>query len=159
MHCGKQSAYLYIEIHLYGERPYNPAVWLVGIYPEKNIIWKDTCTAVFIAAVFTVAYVFINRGMEKEMATHSSVLAWRIPGMGEPGGLLSMGSKRVRHDWSDLAAAAAAVVHVYNAILLSHKKKWKNAICSNVDGPRNCHTEWSKSEKDKYPVVLFICGI
>ena len=41
-------------------------------------------------------------------ATHSSVLAWRIPGRGEPGGLPSMGSHRVRHDWSDLAAAAAA---------------------------------------------------
>ena len=41
------------------------------------------------------------------MATHSSVLAWRIPGTGEPGGLPSMGSHRVRHDWSDLAAAAA----------------------------------------------------
>ena len=36
--------------------------------------------------------------LEKEMATHSSVLAWRIPGTGEPGGLLSMGSHRVRHD-------------------------------------------------------------
>ena len=43
------------------------------------------------------------------MATHSSVLAWRIPGMGEPGGLPSMGSHRVGHNWSDLAAAAAAV--------------------------------------------------
>ena len=42
------------------------------------------------------------------MATHSSVLAWRIPGAGEPGGLMSMGSHRVGHDWSDLAAAAAA---------------------------------------------------
>ena len=42
------------------------------------------------------------------MATHSSVLVWRIPGMGEPGGLPSMGSYRVGHDWSDLAAAAAA---------------------------------------------------
>ena len=41
------------------------------------------------------------------MATHSSVLAWRIPGMGEPGGLPSMGSHRVGHDWGDLAAAAA----------------------------------------------------
>ena len=41
------------------------------------------------------------------MATHSSVLAWRIPGMGEPGGLPSLGSHRVGHDWSDLAAAAA----------------------------------------------------
>ena len=42
------------------------------------------------------------------MATHSSVLAWRIPGTGEPGGLPSMGWHRVRHDWSDAAAAAAA---------------------------------------------------
>ena len=41
------------------------------------------------------------------MATHSSVLAWRIPGTGEPGGLLSLGSHRVGHDRSDLAAAAA----------------------------------------------------
>ena len=44
------------------------------------------------------------------MATYSSVLAWRIPGTGEPGGLPSMGSHRVRHDWSDLAVAAAAVL-------------------------------------------------
>jgi len=43
------------------------------------------------------------------MATHSSVLAWRIPGMGEPGGLLSMGWHKVGHNRSDLAAAAAAV--------------------------------------------------
>ena len=41
------------------------------------------------------------------MASHSSVLAWRIPGMREPGGLPSMGLHRVGHDWSDLAAAAA----------------------------------------------------
>ena len=41
------------------------------------------------------------------MATHSSVLAWRIPGMGEPGGLPSQGWHRVGHNWSDLAAAAA----------------------------------------------------
>ena len=48
------------------------------------------------------------------MATHSSVLAWRIPGTGEPGGLPSLGSHRVRHDWSDLAVAAAAVaVYIY----------------------------------------------
>ena len=44
------------------------------------------------------------------MATHSSVLAWRIPGTGEPGGLPSMGSHKVGHDCSDLAAAAAAAV-------------------------------------------------
>ena len=45
--------------------------------------------------------------LEKEVATHSSVLALRIPGMGEPGELLPMGSHGVGHDWSDLAAAAA----------------------------------------------------
>ena len=44
--------------------------------------------------------------LEKEMATHSSVLAWRIPGTREPGGLLSLESHRVRHNWSDLATAA-----------------------------------------------------
>ena len=44
--------------------------------------------------------------MEKAMATHSSILAWRTPGTEEPGGLPSMGSHRIGHDWSDLAAAA-----------------------------------------------------
>ena len=41
---------------------------------------------------------FLFHALEKEMATHSSILAWRIPGMGEPGGLPSMGSHRVGHD-------------------------------------------------------------
>ena len=58
-------------------------------------------------------FTFHFHALEKEMATHSSVLAWRIPGMGEPGGLQSMGSHRVRHDWSDLAAAA-------------RRSKWEN---------------------------------
>ena len=53
-------------------------------------------------------FTFHFHALEKEMATHSSVLAWRIPGTEEPGGLPSMGSQRVGHDWSDLAAAAAA---------------------------------------------------
>ena len=53
-------------------------------------------------------FTFHFHALEKEMATHSSVLAWRIPGTREPGGLPSMGSHRVRHDRSDLAAAAAA---------------------------------------------------
>ena len=51
-------------------------------------------------------FTFHFHALEKEMATHSSILAWRIPGAAEPGGLLSVGSHRVRHDWSDLAAAA-----------------------------------------------------
>ena len=53
-------------------------------------------------------FTFHFHAMEKEMATHSSVLAWRILGMAEPGGLPTTGSHRVGHDRSDLAAAAAA---------------------------------------------------
>ena len=51
------------------------------------------------------------------------------------------------------------VAQIYNGILLSHKKEQNNAICSNMDGPRDCHTEWSKSEKDKYHMISLICGI
>ena len=52
-------------------------------------------------------FTFHFPALEKEMATHSSVLAWRIPGTGEPGGLPSMGLHRVAHYWSNLAAATA----------------------------------------------------
>ena len=55
-------------------------------------------------------FTFHFHALEKAMATHSSVFAWRIPGTVEPGGLLSMGLDRVRYDWSNLAAAAAAAV-------------------------------------------------
>ena len=57
-------------------------------------------------------FTFYFHALEKEMATHSSVLAWRIPGMGEPGGLLSMVSHRVGHDWSDLAEGVLAEASV-----------------------------------------------
>ena len=53
-------------------------------------------------------FTFHFHALEKEMATHSSILAWRISGTEEPSGLPSMGSHRVGHDRSDLAAAAAA---------------------------------------------------
>ena len=53
-------------------------------------------------------FTFHFHALEKEMATYSSVLAWRIPGTGEPGGLPSTGSQRIGQDWSDLAAAAVA---------------------------------------------------
>ena len=60
-------------------------------------------------------FTFHFHALEKDMATHSSVLAWRIPGMGEPGGLPSLVSHRVSHDWSDLAAAAAAATRTVAA--------------------------------------------
>jgi len=79
-------------------------------------------------------FTFHLHALEKEMATHSSVLAWRIPGMGKPGGLPSMGSHRVGHDWSDLAAAAAAASYPL--------------ICSNLLPHSSCslypgHTSYS----------------
>ena len=64
--------------------------------------------------------------LEKEMATHSSVLAWRIPGTGEPSGLPSMGSHRVGHDSSDLVAAAAATKLKYASNVLINKS-WKSS--------------------------------
>ena len=57
-------------------------------------------------SAFTFTFYFHE--LEKEMATHSSVLAWRIPGTGEPDGLPSMGSHRVGHAWSDLAGSLDA---------------------------------------------------
>ena len=50
-------------------------------------------------------------------------------------------------------------IHTMEYYLLSHKKEWNIAICSNMDGPRDYHTEWSQTEKDKYPVISLICGI
>ena len=48
------------------------------------------------------------------------------------------------------------VVHIHNGILLSNKKEQNNAICSNMDGPRDCHTEWSQTEKDTYPIISLL---
>ena len=68
-------------------------------------------------------FTFHFHALEKEMATHSSVLAWSIPGTGEPGGLPSLGLHRVGHDWSDLAAAAAV------------SESWKTGVRQ-----KKCHT-------------------
>ena len=48
------------------------------------------------------------------------------------------------------------MVHICNGILLTHKKEWNNAICSNMDGPRDCHMEWRKSEEDKEMILLYV---
>ena len=78
--------------------------------PHSSIlVWKNPMDGgAWEAAVHGVAksrtrlsnftFTFHFHALEKEMATHSSVLAWSIPGMGKPGGLLSMGSHRVRHN-------------------------------------------------------------
>ena len=64
-------------------------------------------------------FTFHFNALEKEMATHSSVLAWRIPGMGEPGGLPSIGSHRVGHNWSNLAAAGSSEIDIQMSVAQS----------------------------------------
>ena len=76
-------------------------VLLQGIFPTQGL--NSHLLYIFLCRQF---FTTKPPGMEKEMAIHSSVLALRIPGTGEPGGLLPMGLHRVGHDWSDLAAAA-----------------------------------------------------
>ena len=68
----------------------------------------------------------------KAMATHSSVLAWRIPGTGKPGGLSSMGSHRVGHDWSDLAVAVAVYSIVQNVMQARIFNDWRKCIHYNI---------------------------
>ena len=51
------------------------------------------------------------------------------------------------------------MIYTHNGILLRHKKGWNNAICSNMDEPRDYDIKWSKSDKDKYHMISLICGI
>ena len=84
---------------------------------------------------FTFTFPF--HALEKEMATHSSVLAWRIPGTVEPDGLPSMVSHRVGHDWSDLAAATS--------MSLDHCFKGVDAIESSRMYVMSVRCEWNPS--------------
>ena len=86
----------------------------------------------FACVYWTVTSSNFKGKLEKEMATHSRVLAWRIPGTGEPGGLPSVGSYRVGHDWSDLVVVevrSAFYSHVLvskcNSPLMGTKALWK----------------------------------
>ena len=72
-------------------------------------------------------FTFHFHALKKEMAAHSSVLAWRIPGTAEPGGLPSMGSHRVGHDWSDSAAAAIIFnINLLKGIVQQKKRRGLN---------------------------------
>ena len=94
-------------------------------------------------------FTFHFHALEKEMATHSSVLAWRIPGTGEPGGLPSLGSHRVGHDWSNLAAAAAFSLKV------NHTSIIQSATSLLGISPREMKTyqrEWKYTKE--YSIIL-----
>ena len=79
------------------ENPMDGGAWWAAVHGVARVLTQQSD--------FTFTFHF--HALEKEMATRSSVPAWRTPGTAEPGGLPSMGSHRVGHDWSDLAAAAA----------------------------------------------------
>ena len=80
-------------------------------------------------------FTFHFHALEKEMATHSTTLAWRIPGMGEPSGLPSMRSHRVGHNWSDLAAAAAAAACTCSwGVLFIWILAWQNSCMAEFEG-------------------------
>ena len=95
------------------ELPCDWVIPLLGINPEKTIIQKDTCTPVFIPALFTTAR------------------TWKHP------------------NCPSTEMDKEGMVHIYNGILLSHKKERNWVICRDVDGSRDHHTEWNKSEREK----------
>ena len=83
------------------------------------------------------------------MATHSSVLAWRIPGTGETGGLPSMGSHRVRHDWSNLAAAALWEIPLVASLVAAADKEF---ACNAGDPGSIPGSGCSPGERIGYPL-------
>ena len=83
---------------------------------------------------FSIAPVY--HALEKEMATHSSVLAWRIPGTGEPGELPSLGSHRVGHDWSDLAAWSQCITRLHSLRAWSGSERFSTSILVFTRDPK-----------------------
>jgi len=84
--------------YCYLENPMDGGAWWAAVH---GVAKSQTRLSNF-------TFTFHFHALEKAMATHSSVLAWRIPGMGDPGGLQSMGLHRIGHNWSDLATANTA---------------------------------------------------
>ena len=107
------------------ENPMNGGAWWAAVHGVTRSWTK--------LSDFTFTFHF--HALEKEMATHSRVLAWRIPGTGEPGGLQSIGSHRVRHDWSDLAAAAEGV-HKFTSVFSI--KYCSPHLCLMLPNEQNC---------------------
>ena len=121
------------------ENPMDGGAWWAAVHEVAKSLTR--------LSDFTFTFHF--HALEKEMATHSSVPAWRIPGTGEPGGLLSMGSCRVGHKWSDLAAAAE--------FTWARKLPWRRAwqptpifLPGESHGQRSLvgYSPWSHKESD-----------
>ena len=91
---------IFIYIHYFGEGNGTPLQYSCLENPMDTGAWKAAVSGVAKSRtrLCDITLTFHFHALEKEMATHSSVLAWRLPGMGEPGGLPFMGSHRVGHD-------------------------------------------------------------
>ena len=88
-------------------RQWHPPVLLPGKpHGRRSLVGAVHGVAKSLTQLSDFAFTFPSDALEEEMATHSSVLAWRIPGTGETSGLQSVGSHGVEHNWSNLAAAA-----------------------------------------------------
>ena len=128
------------------ENPMDGGAWWAAVHGvTKSPAWLSEFT-----------FTFYFHALEKAMATHSSVLAWRIPGTGEPGGLPSLGSHRVGHEWSDLAAAAAAAAacDLPGQIVFSEKKKGggHSNICRSTYSFRTWRVFHQKVESNFSPL-------
>ena len=110
------------------ESPMDGGAWWAAIHGvAKSQTWLSDFT-----------FTFHFHELEMEMATHSTVLAWRIPGTGKPGGLPSMGSHRVGHDWSDLAALHFGCLYPTNidhrkCMIIENDRRKCNRIPESVD--------------------------
>ena len=119
--------------------------WAI-LLPGKSHGWRSLVGSLRVGHNWVTSLsFFIFMLWRRKWPTHSSVLAWTIPGMGEPGGLLSMGLHRVGHDWSDLAAAAGTVLWAKLSQWVKHnslpsgglhpsrKGKTKNSKCKRLN--------------------------
>ena len=108
----RRSAFFIVQLsHIHTEKAMAPTpVLLPGkSHGQRSLVGSVHGVAGSQTWLSDFTFTFQFHAMEKEMATHSNVLAWRIPGTGEPGELPCMGSHRIGHDWSDLGAEAAAI--------------------------------------------------
>ena len=120
------------------ENPMDGGAWKAAVHGvAEGRTWLSDFT-------FTFHY----HALEKEMATHSSILAWRIPRMEEPSGLPPMGSHRVGHDWSDLAAAAGLerrLCFVKSPSLPCNvDEAYLNSFCSTNEKERRVKILWER---------------
>ena len=111
------------------ELPYDPAIPLLAIYPEKTVIQKDTFTPMFIAALFTIAKIWkqpssFNRWMDKKAVVYIFVC---------------------------VCVYIYIYIHtyIYYGMLLIHKKEQNFAICSNMDGLGGHYPKWNRSDRER----------